>query len=370
MASEKSKIEKKALQALQKQNYKKAATEYEKIIGIDANDIRARAKLLDLYLRLGKHEKAIEECTIVSDYYLEQGFIPRSVAAWTKTARVINNNPDIYKNLGELYLKQKLVGDALGAFQRAAAILRKSGNDDEAGSILLRMEELAPKNPMIKLLLAEHYLMQEKFEEFDNHLQNAINQLKELGRIQKLLSSLESLYGKYERPEIIRPLADLYVNMGEHDKALEFIAAGLLILPGDRDLRLDAISANVALGNPDEAGKMARELYEENPSDIFIMEQLAFFAEGREDLDEQIEWYKKLATVCREQGQEVKAGQYERKIKELAPKEAEETFAFEGGELEDAFDTLVIAEDESPDISATGPLAADESADSIKEAEL
>ncbi|TLN21751.1 tetratricopeptide repeat protein, partial [bacterium] len=262
MAFDKSKVEKRALQYLSKGSYSKAAAEYEQIALADPKDMRAQAKLLDLYLRLGKKQDALDKCKIVATYYVNQGFVPRAIAEWKKTARIDQDNPEVFKNLGELYLKQKLSGDALASFQRAVALYRKSGMMEEAGSILHRMDEIAPKNPSIKLLLAEHCLILEDITEFNAHLDAAINQLKEVGRGAKLLGSLEALYKKYERPEIIRPLAELYVNMGQHEKALEFIREGLGRLPGDRGLRLDAISAHIALNNADEARRMAQELYE------------------------------------------------------------------------------------------------------------
>ncbi|TAL16956.1 tetratricopeptide repeat protein [bacterium] len=369
-AIDKSKIEKRAVQYIQKGAYRKAATEYEQIVAADPKDMRAQAKLLDLYLRLGKKEDALDKCRIVANFYVAQGFVPRAIAEWKKTARLDQDNPEIYKNLGELYIKQKLVGDALGVFQRAVALYRKAGKTDEAGSMLRRMEELAPKNPSIKLLLAEHDLISGNIPEFAAHLDAAIGQLKEVGRGAKLLGSLETLYKKYERPEIIRPLAELYVNMGQHEKALEFIREGLGKLPGDHGLRLDAISAHIALGNTDEARRMAHELYEESPNDIFIMEQLAHFAEQKGEIEEQAAWYQRLAHSCKEQGQEVKAGQYERKAQEILPKESEDSFSFEGGELDMVLDTLVIPEKETESPAWAAPVEEVDIADGVKEADL
>jgi tetratricopeptide (TPR) repeat protein len=370
MAIDKSKLEKKAVQFIQKGAYRKAANEYEQIVALDPKDMRAHAKLLDLYLRLGKKEDALEKCKVVANFYVSQGFVPRAIAEWKKMARLDKDNPEICKNLGELYIKQKLSGDALGVFQRAVALYRKTGKMDEAGAVLRRMEDLAPKNPTIKLLLAEHDLLNENIPEFKAHLDAAISQLKEVGRGAKLLGSLESLYKKYERPEIIRPLAELYVNMGQHEKALDFIREGLGRLPGDHGLRLDAISAHIALGNTDEARRMAHELYEESPKDIFIMEQLAHFAEQKGEIEEKALWYQRLAVTCKEQGQEVKAGQYERKAQEILPKEEEGTFSFEGGELDDVLDTLVIPEKETESPSWAPPVEEVDIADGVKEADL
>ncbi|PLX44648.1 MAG: hypothetical protein C0609_05095, partial [Deltaproteobacteria bacterium] len=368
MATNKSKIEKKALAFVQKGNYRKAALEYERLVADSPKDIRAHEKLLDLYLRIGKKEDAIGECKIVSDHYLAGGFIPRAIAAWKKCGRVDRENPDIYRNLGELYLKQKLVGDALNSFQRCAVCLRKADRPEEAASVLSMMEELAPKNPMIKLLLAEHHLQLEQYEEFKTHLDRAIGQLQESGRKNKLLVALENLYKKHNRPELIKPLAELYVNMGQHEHALEFIRDGLGVLPGDRGLRLDAINAHIALGNQDEARRMAHELYEENPADILIMEQLAYFAESSGNVEEQVSWYERLSVACRDQGQEVKAGRYEKKAKELAPQSEEPAFAFEGGEVDAVFDSLVT-DDEPLPIDRSG-FSEEELEDGLKEADL
>ena len=374
MAIDKGKIEKNALKLIQKRAYRKAIEEYKKIVDADPRDIRSRVKLLELYAREKMVEEAVAECQRISTAYVEQGFVLRAIAVWKQALRLDPNNPDLYRNMGELYLKQKLQGDALGAFGKAVLLLRKGDRSGEAGDLLKRMEELAPNNPTVKMMLAEHYLLSGQIDEFQALFEKIREQLTGEGRGQKLLQTLEALYEKSGgSSNLFRPLASLCLNLGESAKAIRYVRAGLKEQPGDRELRLLLVRANIAQNRFDEARRMALEMREEMPNDIPVIEQLAVLAEAQGATAEQGRWYAELASLCQSLGQTAKADFYGQKAKQFGQPEAppQKSAGGYGAEVDSAFDALFSGGGESepsaPPVAAAAPAAL---AEGLMEADL
>jgi tetratricopeptide (TPR) repeat protein len=331
MAIDKNKIEKNAIKFLQKGQLKKAATEFQKLLAIDPKDMRTRAKMVDIYAKLGKKEEAIEECRRISDSYLEKGFVVRAIAMWKQALRLDKTNAENFKAMAELYLQQKLIGDAIAAFKAAVDLLRKDDRTAEAGELLTRMESLAPNNLAIKVHLAEVYLEEERIDEFGAILEKVVVQLRGEGHARKLLKLMESLYDKSNRHlEMVKPLARQYLDLGEDEKALAVIQQGIAANPQDRDLRLYTIRANLSLGNLSDARKVALSIHEEDPQDLFILEQLAAISQARGDDEELVQWYKELASIYGKKGLTSQEELYYRKVSELCPDDAEALLAVGG----------------------------------------
>lgn len=359
MAIDKNKIERNALKLIQKGQHRKAVAEYQKILAADPKDVRVRVKLLDLYGKIGKNAEAIEEAGRISDSYVDQGFTLRAIAIWKQVQRIDPDNPDIYSKMGELYIQQKLMGDAIAAFKRGVELLRELERFGEAGDLLARMEELSPDNVAIKVHLAELHLQEGKTEEFQQQLEKVVVQLKGEGRSRKLLHTLESLYEKSgRRIELVRPLADIYQELGEDEKALQVVHEGLSANPADRDLRLISIRANLSTGNLTDARKVALGIRDENPEDLFILEQLAAIAQARGDTEELVQWYKELAKVYGKQGLTDREEHYFKKVLEIQPNEAEASLSV--GEFE-----LPLADEPAPATQEDSELSFDLGDDTI-----
>ncbi len=333
MAFDKSKVEKAALKFAQKGQYHKAIAEYQKIITAEPRDMRIRIKLLDLYGKTGKKAEAIEECRKVADAYVAQGFTPRAIAIWKQAVRIAPENASVHRDMGELYLQQKLIGDSISSYKQAVDLLKAEQKYSEAGELLERMEELAPDNVAIKVVLAELYLEEGDAKKFATQLEKIMVQLKGEGRARKLLTTLENLFERSGRRfELVKPLAQTYLDLGDDDHALEIIRHGLSQSPEDRDLRLFSIRANLALGNLMDAHKVAMGIREESPEDLFILEQLCAIAEALNDTDEMVTWYKEMAQVYAKQGMTAKEEYYYSRVLELVPDDAEARLAV--GDLE------------------------------------
>lgn len=328
MSIDKAKIEQAAAKYIQKGQFPKAIAEFQKIISSEPKDLRIRIKLLDLYAREGMKREVVEESRRITSTYIEQGFVPRAIAIWKQALRVDAENADIYTSLGELYIEQRLVGDAIVSFKKAVDSLRKNKRYGEAARLLRRMEELAPDNAAIKVHLAETYLDMGETSEFSSQLRKVMDQLRAEGRTRKLLQTLEELYERAaDKDALVKPLIETYLELGDDDKAIVIIRQGLSQDPRDLELRVCSVRANLALGNIIDAHKVAMGIRDEDPDNLFILEQLVSIARARGDQDELVHWYKEFAKTCGRRGDREKEDYLYRKVLELVPEDAEARLA-------------------------------------------
>ncbi len=340
MAIDRDKVARNALRYIQKGQYEKAAAEYRKLLALDPRDMRARLRLVELYGRMGKRQEVVEESERVAEAYADQGFYLKAIAVYKQAVRHDPQNPALWRAMGELYTKQGLVGDALASFKKAVEILRAQDLTAEAQELLSRMEQMAPDNAAIKVHLAEMYLDEGRTEAFEEEVGKLALQLRGEGRNRKLLQILEGFYERSGKsPVVARRLAELLVDLGEEERALEVIREGLRAEPGDRDLRLLALRAYLVLGQLVEARKVALGLYEEDPEDLFLLEQLAAIARARRDRAELAQAYRTMAKVYGRRGLEDKEAFCYRKVLEIDPEDAEARLAL--GEVLEAAPTEV-----------------------------
>ena len=324
MAIDRDKIARSAQRYKERRQFQRAIDEYKKVLAADSRDIRTRLKLIELYGLVGRKREAVDECLLVAETYADQGFYLKAIAVYKQALRVEPDNPVLYRNMGEMYVKQGLIGDALGWFKRGVDVLRRQERQSEAEELLIRMEELAPENVAIKIHLAELYLEEDKYQEFSEEFSKLVLQLRGEGRSRKLLQAVESFYEKSQRHQVVlQKLAELYVDLGEESKALEVLREGLGREPQNRELRLLALRANLSAGQLPEARKIALGLYEEDPNDLFILEQLAAIAQARGDKSELAQAFKAVAKVYGRRGLHQKEEFYFRKVLEISPEDAE-----------------------------------------------
>ena len=135
----------------------KAIKDYEKIVEIDAKDIRNQQKLAELYSRAKMVEKSLETYGAVAKHYEDNGFFLKALAAYKQMQKVDATRPEIYQRLAEINLKQGLVGNALTEYRNLVDLFRRQGELDEAIKVLGQMKDLEPDNLTVALQVAEGY---------------------------------------------------------------------------------------------------------------------------------------------------------------------------------------------------------------------
>lgn len=155
--SNKEKLLASAQKNLLKGQIAKAIKDYEKIVEVDAKDIRNRQKLAELYSRGQMPEKALETYEGVAKHYGDNGFFLKALAVYKQMQKVDATRPELYQRLAELNIKQGLIGNALTEYRNLLNLYRSQGELDEAVKVLGQMKDLDPNNLGIALQVAEAY---------------------------------------------------------------------------------------------------------------------------------------------------------------------------------------------------------------------
>jgi tetratricopeptide (TPR) repeat protein len=231
---DKGKLIDQAQKYIQKGQFDKAISEYQKIVEADSKDIRTRLKLGELYLKVGNNASAVNEYSTAAESYTSDGFILQAIAVFKQLLKIDPSISDIYLKLAKLYKKQGLIADALAQFQIVIANYEKQGKTAEATGALKDMASMDPENFSIRAKLAGLYLKggddKKALEEFSQ----IANDLKKKGRMDDVIILYEKLLSaKPTCREALNGIGEAYLETGKIEKALDSLKVALKSDPND-----------------------------------------------------------------------------------------------------------------------------------------
>ena len=176
------KLKKKAAEFELKKQFDKALAVYVEILdGFDANDGEVDVSLFnrvgDLYLKQGSVGDAVDYYEQAVDRYADGGFHNNAIALCNKILRNSPGRASVYYKLGKISAQKGFKGDAKKNFLEYADRMQASGKIDEAFRALKEFADLCPDQDDIRLKLAE--------------------QLSKKGRGAEAIEQLQLLYVRY-----------------------------------------------------------------------------------------------------------------------------------------------------------------------------
>ena len=245
---------------LQQNKLQHAITEYEKILKVEPKDYAIMNTVGDLYARLNKHDKAIENFKTVGDAYISDGAIVKAIALYKKITKLDPNGLAAMEKLAELYRKQGLVNDARSQLLQAAEAYTRKGQNKETLRLLKQLVLFDPENVQVITRTSELLIQGGQRDEAREMLSRTAATLVERRALEpalKILDRLIHLDGNNMRAQEMR--AQVTCELGKYDKAIELYEA----IP-DLDSRDDAlrnlVECNLQTGNVDGAEVAARKL--------------------------------------------------------------------------------------------------------------
>lgn len=231
---DKGKLIDQAQKYIQKGQFDKAISEYQKVVEADSKDIRSRLKLGELYLKVGNNASAVNEYSAAAESYASDGFILQAIAVFKQLLKIDPSISDIYVKLAKLYKKQGLIADALAQYRIVIANYEKQGKTVEATGALKDMASMDPENFSIRAKLADLYLKggddKKALEEFSQ----IASDLKKKGRMDDVIILYEKLLSaKPTSREALRGIGEAYLETGKIKKALDSLKAALKSDPND-----------------------------------------------------------------------------------------------------------------------------------------
>jgi pilus assembly protein FimV len=218
---DKNKIIEAAAKLVAKGAYDKAIKEYQKVLEVDAKDIRVLQKMGELYVKKNDNAQAAHYFTKVAESYSSDGFFLKAVALYKQVLKLNPDLLDVNLKLAELHQQLGLMSEAMAYFQIVANHYDKAGDNRRLLDTLKRMVDLDPENVASKIKLGELYTKEGLTKEAIAEFKKAAEYLKKNARtddyvrVAERLSTLEP-----ENISLSKELAKMYLEKGDQKRAL------------------------------------------------------------------------------------------------------------------------------------------------------
>ncbi|MBI2400416.1 MAG: tetratricopeptide repeat protein [Deltaproteobacteria bacterium] len=219
----KEKLIDKAQKFIQKGYLEKAVVEYRAAADVDPKDISIRLRIGDLYVKLGKKSEAVKEYTEAARANAQRGFYLKAIAVYKQVLK-LEENLDTHNKLAELYLKQRLIADAVGEYSYIVHWYENRGKTSEVLELLKKMVDIDPENVGVRLKLADLYqkLSFAKDSLFEYSI--IFEKLLSAGKLDKAEKVYLSLYNANPSEErVLSGLSELYRIKGDDTQRLKFL---------------------------------------------------------------------------------------------------------------------------------------------------
>jgi tetratricopeptide (TPR) repeat protein len=181
------KLKKKAAELELKKQFDKALAVYVEILDSYAGskeevDVALYNRVGDIYLKQGNVADAVDYYEKAVDHYVDTGFYNNAIALCNKILRSSPGRSSIYYKLGKISAHKGFKGDAKQNFLEYADRMQKSGKLNEAFRALKEFADLCPDQDDIRLMLADQLHKAKRGSEAIEQLQLAYERYMQEGR--------------------------------------------------------------------------------------------------------------------------------------------------------------------------------------------
>ncbi|MBN2054999.1 tetratricopeptide repeat protein [bacterium] len=234
MAFNKRKILRNAQKFTHKRQWDRAIAEYEKLTQEDFGDTSLDNVIGDLCLNKGDIAKAIHYFGAASEYYRERGFAAKSIAILKKIQRLDPTQSSYYERLADLYAEKGLVQDAIEQLTMLAQFYEKLDNVEKALETYYKISDLEPANIGIKVRLGEIYERQGLNDHASEEYARVAEAYVKLGELGSAFSFYKKSYSLDEdNINALKGIVSVYLNTDQIGKALDTIKLLLEKAPDD-----------------------------------------------------------------------------------------------------------------------------------------
>src|SRR3989338_938709 len=205
--------------------FDKAVREYEKLLQADPKDMRIKLRIAELFAKIRQIPEAIKAYREVAESYAHDGFYLKAVTVYKNILRLNPSLLDVNQALAALYEKMGLNQDAVHQYEILAQAFEQKNRFDEALKVRQKLVELAPSEGTHRTRLAEAYQRDEKKEEaieqYELLAKKYKEQKKEPHRLIELYERI--LPSRPQNKEMLTHLVDLYYQKKDYKAALKWL---------------------------------------------------------------------------------------------------------------------------------------------------
>jgi tetratricopeptide (TPR) repeat protein len=219
----KEKLIDKAQKLIQKGYLDKAIVEYRAAADADPRDISIRLRIGDLYVKLNKKAEAIKEYTEAARANAQRGFYLKAIAVYKQILK-LEENLETHNKLAELYLKQRLIADAVGEYSYIVHWYESRGKTSEVLELLKKMADIDPENIGVRLKLADLYQKLSFGKDALAEYSVIFEKLLSAGKLDKAEKVYLTLYHANPSEErVLSGLSELYRLRGDDAQRLKYL---------------------------------------------------------------------------------------------------------------------------------------------------
>jgi tetratricopeptide (TPR) repeat protein len=237
MAFEKAKVIKAAEKFLSQGKINAAIKEYRQIIKHDGDDLTTLNMLGDLLARAGEKEEATSCFLRIAEHYREQEFRLKAIAMYRKIEKLKPRDPATAKELADLYSAQGLIADARAQYLVVADAYTRAGDSKQTLEVLHKIADLDPHNTDIRLKLADGYLKERMHGEAVRAYTKAADRLLENAQFEQSLAAYsKALELRPHDGAALKGLVSAHAALGTAEDAAEILEKVVADTPDDPEL--------------------------------------------------------------------------------------------------------------------------------------
>ncbi len=262
-----------------------ALAELRRMASGATRDLTILNRIGDLLLRYRQVDEAISYYERIATHYGQNGFYPKAIAIYKKIHRLKPDETEILVRVGDLYLQQRLPGEARTFLLHAADRHLAAGAYDRALAVFRKLVTAEPEDPRHRARLAETLAASGEREAAGEELLALAASLRpdeHAGEREKIFRRAAELL-----PDRIEPVVGVAESLAARERAHEgiaFLEERRASLPSDPRLLGELAALQASAGRLREAiDGLAATALEDVPQEVVLRVLGAAMAADRAD---------------------------------------------------------------------------------------
>lgn len=237
MAKKREKRIKSAGRQIERGQYEKALIEYRDILVEHPDDLDILFKMSDLQAQLGLVADAAATLFRAGVVLAKSENHLRAISTFNGVLKLDPHMIDAVRYLADLCMKMGMQEEARQHLQRLALHYDARGEERQARNVYRLLADLDPSNVANLVKLAELYSSHGKNDHAVKLFKKASAELKKQGKLNEYIKVLERMvYIDPGNINALKELANIYVQIGEHQKALARLQSAFRLDQQDLDV--------------------------------------------------------------------------------------------------------------------------------------
>jgi tetratricopeptide (TPR) repeat protein len=288
--------------------FQDAINEYERLMEGEPLDPNIANVIGDLYIRLGREDKAVKTFQDIAAFYESKGLHPQSLAVYKKINKAMPEDVPSAIKLADLYAELGFAAEAKTVYSQVAERLEKERHLKGLIFVYEKLLKLDRTDPRYRLKLSDLYAKDGSFDEAVEELNEAAEIMIENGELdeaEKLLAHGRTLKKSHVRT--VLNLVNLLKKKGHIREAIALMEETLTVHRDSPELLSRLGGLHIDDGNFRMGEELFSRLFAKYPNDINIRVKLGYTLIQQNKVETAFQLYEPLINTLLSKGKDDKA---------------------------------------------------------------